>query len=283
MTADDRGGFLHRWSRRKVDAREGRTAQDEGPLEDTTAKDNGESDVRVQPLADAAPAPADSALEGVEQTPALTLQDVQALTRDSDFSPFMARQVAPEIKNAALKKLFADPHYNVMDGLDIYIDDYSNLAPLPAPMLRRMVSAQALNMFEAVVGDTGTPATDAGHERATQAEPAAAVDSHDAGAGHATEDGPVKERVADGAPAEPDATERVPIERGPIEADVTSNEGHARDANETDAAERDPTERGPIEGDSAGHGPSASAASATTTSDSLASTGVTLKRATPAR
>jgi hypothetical protein len=39
--------------------------------------------------------------------------------------------VAPEVKNAAFKKLFADPHFNVMDGLDIYIDDYSKPDPLP--------------------------------------------------------------------------------------------------------------------------------------------------------
>jgi hypothetical protein len=30
------------------------------------------------------------------------------------------------VKNAAMKKLFADPHFNVMDRLDIYIDDYSS-------------------------------------------------------------------------------------------------------------------------------------------------------------
>ncbi len=44
---------------------------------------------------------------------------------DSDFKPFVAKNVAPEVKNAAFKKLFADPHFNVMDGLDTYIDDYS--------------------------------------------------------------------------------------------------------------------------------------------------------------
>ncbi|NCP55654.1 MAG: DUF3306 domain-containing protein, partial [Rhodoferax sp.] len=45
-------------------------------------------------------------------------------------------------------KLFADPHYNLMDGLDIYIDDYSIPSPLPAATLRQMASAKFLNLFD---------------------------------------------------------------------------------------------------------------------------------------
>ena len=44
---------------------------------------------------------------------------------------FAARDVSPEVKNAAMKKLFTDPRYNVMDGLDVYIDDYSKPDPIP--------------------------------------------------------------------------------------------------------------------------------------------------------
>jgi hypothetical protein len=47
-----------------------------------------------------------------------------------------------------MKKLFTDPHYNVMDGLDIYIDDYSKPDPMPASMLRQLASAKFLNLFE---------------------------------------------------------------------------------------------------------------------------------------
>jgi hypothetical protein len=60
----------------------------------------------------------------------------------------MARKVEPEVRNAAMKKLFADPHFNVMDGLDTYIDDYSKPDPLPLAMLRQMASAKFLNLFE---------------------------------------------------------------------------------------------------------------------------------------
>jgi hypothetical protein len=105
---------------------------------------------------DAAPADASPA--------APTLDDVQRLTPESDFTGFMARGVAPDVKNAAMKKLFADPHFNVMDRLDIYIDDYSQPDPLPLAMLRQMTSAKTLNLFddepedvvETPVGDTAS-------------------------------------------------------------------------------------------------------------------------------
>ena len=78
----------------------------------------------------------------------LTLEDAQALTPQSDFKPFVASHVSPEVKNAAMKKLFTDPHFNVMDRLDIYIDDYSQPDPLPQSMLRQMASAHFLGLFD---------------------------------------------------------------------------------------------------------------------------------------
>jgi hypothetical protein len=52
------------------------------------------------------------------------------------------------VRNAALKKLFADPHFNLMDGLDVYIDDYSKPDPLPPEMLAQLASAKFLNLFQ---------------------------------------------------------------------------------------------------------------------------------------
>lgn len=78
----------------------------------------------------------------------LTLEDAQALTPQSDFKPFVASHVSPEVRNAAMKKLFTDPHFNVMDRLDIYIDDYSQPDPLPESMLRQMASAQFMGLFD---------------------------------------------------------------------------------------------------------------------------------------
>ena len=52
--------------------------------------------------------------------------------------------VAPSLRNAALKKLFADPRFNVMDGLDTYIDDYSVSVPIDAEEARGLVQARAI-------------------------------------------------------------------------------------------------------------------------------------------
>jgi hypothetical protein len=100
-----------------------------------------------------------------DELPALTLEDVKHLTTESDFSPFVARGVAPDIRNAAMKKLFTDPHYNVMDRLDIYIDDYSQPDPLPESMLRQMVSARFLKLFDE---PSDKKSADAGDDANTQ-------------------------------------------------------------------------------------------------------------------
>ena len=138
MAHDD--GFFSRWSRRKNDVREGRALDEPSrPAIQLT-----------QPAA-AASAPlahAPTQVETPNAQPAPTLVDVQQLTPDSDFTGFMARGVAPDVKNAAMKKLFADPHFNVMDRMDIYIDDYTQSDPLPMAMLRQMASAKTLNLFD---------------------------------------------------------------------------------------------------------------------------------------
>jgi hypothetical protein len=55
--------------------------------------------------------------------------------------------IDPAVQQAAMKKMFTDPHFNVMDGLDIYIGDYSKPDPIPLEMLKRMVQSDMLNIF----------------------------------------------------------------------------------------------------------------------------------------
>ena len=73
---------------------------------------------------------------------------LDSLTPQSDFSPFMARDVDPRLRNLAMKKLFTDPHYNVMDRLDIYIDDYSVHTPLTLDVIRQMNISKTLGLFD---------------------------------------------------------------------------------------------------------------------------------------
>jgi len=134
-------GFLGRWSRRKQAVRDGE-AVPPAPAVPVPVTPDVPMPAGAAP-APAVPAPADAS--GPEAPP-LTLQDAQALTPASDFKPFMARGVTADVRNAAMKKLFADPQFNVMDRLDIYIDDYSQPDPLPAAMLRQMASARVLDL-----------------------------------------------------------------------------------------------------------------------------------------
>ena len=106
MDEQDQRGFLQRWSCLKEKAREAHSASAEA------------------------------------QSPPPVLPPLETLTPDSDFRPFFHPKVQESLRRAALKKLFADPRFNVMDGLDVYIDDYSRGDPLPAAMLDKLQQAQ---------------------------------------------------------------------------------------------------------------------------------------------
>lgn len=141
--ADEPKGFLGRWSRRKADIAQGK------PLEEPLAAAAPATDANA-PVAQsqAQQEPAQKPLEDPPEKKALTLADARLLTKDSDFKPFMAGDVTPDVRNAAMKQLFTDPHFNVMDGLDTYIDDYSKFEPIPEAMLRQMASAKFLKLFD---------------------------------------------------------------------------------------------------------------------------------------
>jgi Protein of unknown function (DUF3306) len=98
--AADRDDFLRRWSRRKRAA--------DAP----------------------APAPKPAPVE-----PAPQLPSIDSLTFESDFKSFMHAKVEESVKRAALKKLFSDPRFNVIDFMDVYIDDYTKDDPIPPAML----------------------------------------------------------------------------------------------------------------------------------------------------
>jgi len=80
------------------------------------------------------------------------------LTSDSDFGQFMRQEISEEIRRKAMKTLFADPHFNVMDGLDIYIDDYSISEPIPDERMALLNQTRALfeTRAEELVGSVKT-------------------------------------------------------------------------------------------------------------------------------
>jgi len=160
---DRDSNFLSRWSRRKAQVREGVAVPDAAAT--APAQPAVEVTAAGTPRAVAATHPPQAEMETrpAVPSPSPTLADVAALSPQSDYTRFVAQGVAPEVKNAALKKLFTDPHFNVMDGLDTYIDDYGKPDPLPAGMLRKMVQSQLMGLFddEAKAGATSPSPVDA--------------------------------------------------------------------------------------------------------------------------
>jgi hypothetical protein len=151
MSADE-SSFLSRWSRRKAQSRDALPlpAALTVPLPVTdTPPAQASAVAAVTPAPTSAPAcTGEPASPEPQPAPAPTLEDVALLTPQSDYARFVARDVAPEVKNAAMKKLFTDPRFNVMDGLDVYTGDFNTPDPLPAGMLRQMVQSQLLGLFD---------------------------------------------------------------------------------------------------------------------------------------
>ena len=109
--------FLARWSRRKHAAVKGAAPEPGLP----------------GPAASAVPA-----VPAAQPAVPVALPPVESLTPESDFLPFMREEVDEVLKRRALRTLFRDPRFNVMDGLDVYIDDFSKPDPLPEGWLEKL-------------------------------------------------------------------------------------------------------------------------------------------------
>jgi hypothetical protein len=150
--------FFSRWSRRKqgIDTTEAPSAQPvkavTPPLSTAKSADGQVAPAPASPSAASPTQPLEKTAQE-RQTPVPTMDDVKHLTPQSDYQGFMRQGVPGEVRNAAMKKLFTDPHFNVMDGLDIYIGDYNTPDPLPTGMLEKMVGAEFLNLFPKNVPD----------------------------------------------------------------------------------------------------------------------------------
>lgn len=121
---EEKEGFLSRWSRRKREAEAGAVGNLPAP----------------SPPSAAVPA----AAEATEPLPS-----IESLTPQSDFVPFMKPDVDEALKRRALQALFRDPHFNKMDMLDTYVDDYSQPDPLPEGWLEKLRQTERLGHYQA--------------------------------------------------------------------------------------------------------------------------------------
>jgi hypothetical protein len=142
-------GFLRRWARRKSELRtevlEGRGPAP-APVPEAPRDAEAFAAPAIVPVQPPMQAPVDAAADSTAERSLPTMDDVAALDADSDFSGFVARGVDQAVRRSALKKLFADPHFNAMDGLDIYIDDYNQASPVSEAMLASLNHAKSAFM-----------------------------------------------------------------------------------------------------------------------------------------
>lgn len=150
-------GFFQRWSRLKTEPEPAGTAA-------------GDALHGQQLPAAAAPVPAAQPGQPArEESPALrhpTHDDVAQLRADSDFSAFVARGVDKSVQRSALKKLFADPHFNTGDGLDLYMGDYNKPDPISAAMMGALRHTQSFFAQAYPDKQAGDEDKDAGDGRA---------------------------------------------------------------------------------------------------------------------
>ena len=134
--------FLSRWSRRKLASKATPAAAADPPAAGVVPEKPAPAILKPggtqSPAPDVVPAPDKDVRGQASAGTQSPLQSVESLTPESNFEPFMNAKVDPETRRQALKALFTDPRFNVMDGLDVYIDDYSKPDPLPAGWLEKM-------------------------------------------------------------------------------------------------------------------------------------------------
>jgi len=141
--AAPREGFAGRWSRLKAESRQ--------PEPDIAPTAEAMHDV---PVADVAPADArapDETAGSQKAAPEKTeLPPLESLTKDSDFSLFMRRDVADDARKQALRKLWSlDPHFATIDISECHSIDFNAVPTFPDGLLNTIYRVGS-GMVEAV-------------------------------------------------------------------------------------------------------------------------------------
>ena len=77
-----------------------------------------------------------------------SIPPVESLTPQSDFSCFMHLKVEDSLRRVALKKLFADPHFNIPDPYEAYSGDWTVGEPISNELLATLNQARTLLFSE---------------------------------------------------------------------------------------------------------------------------------------
>jgi hypothetical protein len=119
------------------------------------------------------PAEAPAVPQARAEAPPPPLPPVEELRPESDFTPFMNPKVEDGTRRAALKKLFADPHYSIPDPFEAYCEDYTQSEPIPETMLKAINRVRDVSLKgEETVAEEERLAKETSREASARAEPA---------------------------------------------------------------------------------------------------------------
>ncbi|BDM62590.1 hypothetical protein NFHSH190041_00420 [Shewanella sp. NFH-SH190041] len=152
--SDKPQGFFSRWQQRREQvAEEAQETQAETFSEDLASDSTAAEatlDTALQTDTTVALQHSDETVCEPDVLTAADLPDPDSIEVGGSFAAFMAQNVDPLAKKAALRALWKQPHFNEIDGLLEYALDYSN-----QPKLTAEVSAELVKkVFNKVFDDT---------------------------------------------------------------------------------------------------------------------------------
>ncbi len=130
MIADDDENFASRWSRRKIEARK----TTEKPAEPKPPSEPAPAAPAVSNAGSVAAPPTPSELPPLESLKGLA----------SEYTDFLKPGVDENLRRSALKKLFADPHFENFERFEAYCEDFTQGEPIPLAMLKTLEHAKGL-------------------------------------------------------------------------------------------------------------------------------------------
>lgn len=175
---------LSRWSQRKAAARRGES-------DDEPAVPASETEAAAESAAVPAPEPAASPAESEPPV----LPPIEELDAQSDYTVFLGKDVPEALRSAALRKLWAsDPVFSVLDGLNDYDDDYTQIADiinLAQTSFRPAPGDEVEKKIDAAFGNTEADARAAADSHGDQPRQSDAASENVAGENAAAADAPV--------------------------------------------------------------------------------------------
>ena len=136
--------FLSRWSKRKLEVRAREKLAEDAPDLQVSVPLQGSDANQANAVSELADSQPKAQTPSQPELPLPTEADLLAVKQGGDIKAFMVDKVSTELKNKAFKALFSRPEFNVMDGLDIYIDDYNKFTPLSQEDIGKMTLSKQL-------------------------------------------------------------------------------------------------------------------------------------------